>query len=375
MAGISTTTSGVNLPSAQELFASSAPTTADPALMPGTTGTTGTAGTNGTTGTAGAASTGVTAEPAGTSAAYDPSLDQLHPKYPNLLTSHVLVLEAVGTPEMVIAQLSTQQIDATYLDQYIQNEILQNPEGWDQFVGNPEGTARAGLQQAFPGMQLPAAWSNSPVVVPRVDSQVVPIGGATDSASEAEGLLKGVVLAAAAVGVGALAWKFFKGRGAGEVKAVATDSLQALIDQLPSESANMYKALLGKGVKPDDLLATHRILQQSVLAGGGMLASSAHGHHAVHAAATADAVINGHGVANGFLMSVGAAAEKLGMPMEQALSGALADRMADVSMQLARNGGTFADLAAVKAASGQVAAAGGKASLQQSLAGLIDLLV
>jgi hypothetical protein len=44
---------------------------------------------------------------------------------------------------------------------------MQNPEGWDDYVGNPQGTARAGLLQLIPTLQLPPAGSvgTGPVTV------------------------------------------------------------------------------------------------------------------------------------------------------------------------------------------------------------------
>lgn len=116
-------------------------------------------------------------------------LDAPDPRYPGLSQAHVALFEAIGTPAGHISMLSTQQPDPAWLDQYLQQQILQNPEGWDQYVGNPSGTARAGIQQLMPGAALPPAGQGvpempalpapgtSPATLPAVQAPVTGIPG------------------------------------------------------------------------------------------------------------------------------------------------------------------------------------------------------
>ena len=211
--------SGIGLPSPQALFAGAAAPTAPASTVPVNGPTV--AGPGGTTALP-------SASPADFEGVNPTPLDAPHPTYPTLIQSHVAVLQAIGTPEHVIAQLAATQPAADYLDRYIQGEIMQNPEGWDSYVGNPAGTARAGLQQLVPNIQLPAPGTGTPGVMPdggRVDGINVP--GITQpligpQQGSGEGIIKGVVIAAAVAGVGLLAWKFFQGRNA--AKDAAADA-------------------------------------------------------------------------------------------------------------------------------------------------------
>jgi hypothetical protein len=384
MAGISTT--GSALPTAQSLFAGST----DPASTTSVQGPT-VQGPGGTT-------TLPDAAPADFQGENPTPLDQPHPQYPTLIQSHVAVLQAIGTPEAIIQQLAASQPPADYMDRYIQGEIMQNPEGWDAYTGNPTGTTRAGLQALIPGIQLPAPGAGSPGYMPdgsRVDGINVPgittplIGGAPGtprgSVSEGEGLIKGLVIAAAVVGAGLLAWKFMKGRGAGKETEQAAGlimgggaggqggglgNLTALVDKLK-----------GSGLRGDELLDVQRTLSLQTVAGGGIGGLGSAGGAAT--AATIESIFRGQGAANGFINSAGASAVAFNMSMPSAIEAALADRAMGVLEQLARNGGTVADLAAARVLTTQlsgVTAAGGQAAtqlagLRQSLAGLANLVV
>lgn len=288
------------------------------------------------------------------------SLDQPHPQYLGLIKSHVAVLQAIGTPEAFIAQISSARPQAEYLDRYIQDQIMQNPEGWDEYVGNPVGTARAGLQQLLPGVQFPSASTtvgSSPFVDATADK--------TAAVSESEGLLKGLVFAGAAVGLGVLGWKVLKGKQAGSIKA-AEDSVRNLI---------------GQGTRVDYLANLSSLPLQTVVGGGGGALSGVAGTaSSVSLAATLESISRGHGAANGFLNSVGSSAIALNMPMSSAVEAALADRAMGVLEQLAHNGGTVADLATARVLTTQLGTAASAAgselpSLQQLLAGVAKLAV
>lgn len=390
MTGISTT--GLGLPSAQSLFTSGATTmTPDPASTTPMNGPTVT-GPGGTT-------TLPSAAPADFQGANPTPLDQPHPQYPSLIQSHVAVLQAIGTPESVIAQLAATQPAADFLDRYIQGEIMQNPEGWDAFVGTPAGTARAGLQRL--GIQPAPVGQGTPGITPdggRVDGINVP--GVTTplvgpQQSSGEGLIQGLVIAAAAVGVGLLAWKFIKNRNPASdaAKLLGNDQAKGMLAGIAAGEGNagsqglrnLVDAMKGSGAaggwfgQADEMgAASQRLLSLQAVAGGGTGAGGA------ATAATMESILRGHGAANGFLNSVGASAVALNMSMPVAIEGALADRAMGVLEQMARNGGTVADLAAARALTTQLAGAAGGAGgaaanqlagLRQALAGLANVVV
>lgn len=161
-------------------------------------------------------------------------LDQPDVTYRTLTSAHVATLRAAGTPEQLIAQLAEAAPTPAALDARIQAEIFQNPEGWDAALRNPPGTARAGLLQLAPGMHLPAPGQGSPGSRPDWDDPssgfalpgleqsmsasglLHPMGTQTAVARGGpnEGIIKGAVITAAIVGVGLLAWRLFKGKGA-----------------------------------------------------------------------------------------------------------------------------------------------------------------
>jgi hypothetical protein len=393
MTGISTT--GLGLPTAQSLFSSGGVGTAPaPASTVPVNGPT-VSGPGGTTALPQAA-------PADFQGVNPTALDQPHPQYPSLIQSHVAVLQAIGTPESVIAQLAASQPSAEYIDRYIQGEIVQNPEGWDQFVGNPAGTARAGLQQL--GFTMAPVGQGTPGITPdggRVDGINVP--GVTTplvgpQQSSGEGLIKGIVIAAAVAGVGLLAWKFMKGRNAAKdavgLLGASDPAAKGLVANLAGgEGAAGRQGLMnllevvkdgaksggGWFGKADDAgTAAQRLLSMQAIVGGGT------GSGGWATAAALESVQHGLGVSNGFIDAAGNSALKYNMSMPLAIEAALADRGMGVLEQLARNGGGVADLAAARALTTQLAGtaggAGGAAAhqlagLRQALAGLVNAAV
>jgi hypothetical protein len=381
------------LPSAQSLFTGGATTTTPaPASTTPVTGPT-VSGPGGTTALP-------SASPADFQGVNPTPLDQPHPQYPALIQSHVAVLQAIGTPESVLLQLNQSQPAADYMDRYIQGEIMQNPEGWDAYVGNPTGTARAGLQQLIPGVQLPSPGAGTPGVMPdgsRVDGVNVP--GVTQplvgpQQSSGEGLIKGLVIAAAAVGVGLLAWKFIKNRNAAKDAAqllTNPDQAKGLAALAGGEGANgaaglqkLVEVLKGGGSalgqSGDEAgEAAQRLLQMQAVVGGGANTAGS------RTAATLDAILRGFGPADGFAHQAGITAAIHNRPYDKVANLMLADRGMGVLEQLAKNGGTIADLAAARALTAQLAGAAGQAAnagattqlagLRQALAGLANIVV
>ena len=387
MTGISST--GLGLPSAQSLFTGGAATTTPaPASTAPVNGPT-VAGPGGTTALP-------TASPADFQGVNPTPLDQPHPQYPTLIQSHVAVLQAIGTPESVIAQLAQSQPAADYLDRYIQGEIMQNPEGWDAYVGNPAGTARAGLQQLMPGVQLPSPGAGTPGIVPgqgRVDGINVPgvtqpLAGPEESAGS--GIIKGIVIAAAIAGVGLLAWKFMKGRNPGGEAAQAAqaalnggDDSKNILTRLASgnftgDAADLVANLGSKNIfgKADEAgEAAKRLLAYQAVAGGGA------GPGGTITAASLDAISRGFGPADGFLHSVGITAAMHNQPYFRMGDLALKSRMVGV-WELAAKNGQLGELVAAAGLlaqhSGSAAQAGANASklagLQQVFAGVANAM-
>jgi hypothetical protein len=390
MAGISNVGS-VRLPSAQDLFAGTSATTPAATSAPVTGPVV--AGPGGSTQLPSAAPTdfgGTNPTP----------LDTPHPQYGALTSSHVAVLQAIGTPEALIQQINAAQPQAEYIERYIQGEIFQNPEGWDDVVGNPAGTARAGLQRLAPGIQLPAPGRGTPgylpdgspvsgIQIPGVSTPVTagplldPTTGSPQAPSEGEGLLKGAVILGAIAGVGYLAYRFLKGRGgggggAGEVGDATRKLLGGGGEGLAGAAAGLDDLISRVGSKgasgAADLADLRKITSLTTILGGGV--GGVGGTGAVHTAATLDSVLRGQGVANGFLNSIGASAAALNMPVRDAAELALSERVVGVLEQLARNGGTVADLAAARALTAQLGGAVGQAAGSASqLSGLRQTLL
>lgn len=375
MAGITST--GTGLPSAASLFDGSAggigtaPTVvADPnAMQPGLS----VQGQHGST-------TLPSATPADFQSGNPTPLDQPDSQYPTLIAAHVAVLKAIGTPEAVIAELAAQQPQAEWLDRYIQGEIMQNPEGWDEYCGNPAGTARQGLQALIPGVQLPAPGAGKPGYMPdgsAVSGINVP-GLSTPLLDPATGQPQGgsswlmpvLGIAAAAIG-GFFLWRHFKNKNA--ATDLARQGVQALTGGGPgvagathltgagggfgSTIEHMGRQLMSAGVEAKDMGLINRGMSLGVFGAGASGGGAA-------AAATAESIANGMGAANGFINSAGISALHFDMPMNQAINAALADRYMGV-MELATKTGQLGDFAASQVAmrnalaGGAPAAAGG----------------
>ena len=169
------------------------------------------------------------------------ALDTPDPQYPGLTQAHATLLRAIGTPAAVITQLSNTNPNAGELEQYIQQNILTNPEGWDSYVGNPSGTARQGLQQlgilgAGSGQQGSPTQQTAPTQQ-TTPTQVNPTIGApgttgTQSVDQAvangqNDIVKNLVWAAAGIGAAVIGYKLFKGHQAKAVQQVVEGGVQA----------------------------------------------------------------------------------------------------------------------------------------------------
>lgn len=359
MTGIST--NGAGLPSAQSLFANTAPTTA-PVAAPTPSMTVSNVPSSGLT-VSGPGGTTVLppASPADFQGVNPTPLDQPHEQYLTLIKSHVAVLQAIGTPEHVIARLAETQPTAEFMEQYIQGDIMQNPEGWDAFVGNPAGTARAGLQKLMPNVQLPpvGAGGTQPATL-----QTPMIGGAPATTqplgapekSDTEKIIKGVVIAAAVIGVGLLGWHLWKKRNAaaesgvralvsGEAKG-GPEHLLGLID----DAAGGGNKLLGRFNTPTGKTAEN-LLMLKAIAGGPIDPAGATASAAMHG------VLNNLGPVDGWLHQIGstAAAHNQDFGMLARLS--LQKGAQDIAMAAVRTG-QIGDLATSGALLGNLAAQG-----------------
>ncbi|MCW2974524.1 MAG: hypothetical protein JWN72_2797 [Thermoleophilia bacterium] len=325
---------------------------------------------------AGAATGG--AGTATTAAAAQAQLTQPDPTYPDLTALHVAVLQAIGTPPAAIAEIAGRKPDAAWLDSYIQDEIMQNPEGWDQFVGNAPGTARAGLTKLFPSVQLPAPGTGSGtmpsdsgsipgITTPLLDPGATPVA---TTAGEGEGIVKALVIGAVVVGVGLLAWHFFKGKGAkgGGDAAEAVEHLMngnggvaglagkarnafgitigggkgggAVLSgmaggQLSAEGAlaRNAQALLVDAAKAGDPLAVRNAMTLSHLNIGGTIGGATQ-----EFAATAHAVMSGLGPGDNTILKMAYSAAATGQPIEKLFQFHLAEKALDVQMLLAKAG-------------------------------------
>jgi hypothetical protein len=150
------------------------------------------------------------------------SLDAADPTYPQLTVAHVMVLRAVKTPEAAIAQLAAGNPGPQEMDAWIRMELMQAPEAWDQLVGNPVGTARSGLLELLPGVQLPAPGAGNPQlpVVPGVGTPTVP----TPYENGKNDLMRHVVIAGG-LGLAAFAgFRFLKSKSAQQAAAAAASA-------------------------------------------------------------------------------------------------------------------------------------------------------
>ncbi len=395
MTGITTT--GLGLPTPQSLFASGGVGTAPApatALAPAST-----TPVNGPTVVGPGGMTALpSASPADFQGVNPTPLDQPHPQYPQLIQSHVAVLQAIGTPANVIAQLAATSPAADYLDRYIQGEIMQNPEGWDAYVGNPAGTARAGLKKLMPNTPLPAPGQGTPGVMPdggRVDGINVPgitqpLVGPQQSSGEA--LVKGLVFTAAAVGVGLLAWKFIKNRNVAKeaVQIIgSTDQAQGLLAGVAAgegtAGANGVRRLLeavkggggaALGGQADEAgLAAQKLLAMQAMVGGGVDSAGS------NLAASLDLFNRNLGVVDGYAAKIGNAALAYNQPYMRMASVVKQGEMIGVLKQATQSG----QLAELVAAAGLLSQAGQQAATtagtaaknagtQQLLAGISHLI-
>lgn len=402
MAGISNT--GLGLPSAASLFGNASGTA--PATPPAAATTTTTAAVDPNAQQPGVlvqGEIGSTTLPAAAPADFQSDnptpLDQPHPTWPTLIASHVAVLQAIGTPEAIIGQLAASKPQAEWLDRYIQSEIMQNPEGWDSYTGDPAvaqprpaGTARAGLQQLIPGVQLPAAGQGNPGYMPdgtpasgiNVPGLSTPLLDPATGAPQGDGgMVKMLLFGAAAIGIGLLGWKFMKNRNAQEPMKLAVQGFAggaegaALGGGLNSFEA-LGRQLMGAGVDAKDFSLVQRGLTLTAMGGGGAAGASAAN------AATAFGVVHGLAPGTGSVMANHAAARFAGISDTLAHKIAMDNRWADVLEQLARNGGTLGDAATAGVLASQAmgtqaasaASAGGThlAGLRQLLTGVANSL-
>jgi hypothetical protein len=332
-------------------------------------------------------------------------LSKPHSTYSNLINSHVLVLQVMGTPEPKIAEINAMIPDPTWLDSYIQDRIFANPEGWDSYVGNPQGTARAGLQSA--GMQLPAA-GTTPMAS---DSQIGATNGQLDvpessgifgpnmetgPGTEAEGTVKGMVWAGLGLGAGLIGWKFLKGRGGslGGIMGGGDDAARAARSLMGGGgAAGVGVSGGGAGVAPqlslvDDLVGpgmgrniTSRLgdeLLQSASTHGTRRGAvmSVLGERGGEEAATVHSILSGTGPAHGLTTQANLLAMNANIPFDDAMQAILRSESSSTFRDIVRTR-QLGDLAASIVAARQPAAGvgGGAApitndALESILAGL-----
>lgn len=86
--------------------------------------------------------------------------------YPKLTESHVALLRLVKTPEAAIAEIAAMGEDPQTMEKWITENVIGNPEWWDEAIRKPEGeiTTRAALQSV--GINSPADVSNPGTVTP-----------------------------------------------------------------------------------------------------------------------------------------------------------------------------------------------------------------
>ncbi len=281
------------------------------------------------------------------------ALDQPDANYPNLPASHVAVLRAAGSSDEVLTWINA-NYTAAQIDSYIQTDILKNPEGWDDFVGNPRGTARMGLQQAFPGIQLPSATGYTTSTTSGTPTANAPV--AVSQASQAEGIIKGIVIAAAVVGVGALIWHFAKGRSAEKAVESQIKSLIGDANGLAGLSKDGLKSLLKNGKVDGEAVRA--------LAASGALVGDGAGIGAGIAArldlmSVADSVKRGIGVPDPWLNRVITSGVFGNVPFETAAQAALQHEQQQTLRVLASKAGSIPEFLLAQQALGH---AGGAAA-------------
>lgn len=250
-------------------------------------------------------------------------LDQPDPTYPALTQGHVIMLQAIGTPDATIAAIAAEQPTADGLDAYLRDQVMANPEGWDSFVGNPAGTARAGLQQLMPGVQLPA-----PVAGGAPGSTGVVPGATTEAPGAAGGgggLVKGVLAAGAVVGLGIIGLKVHKARtaaaeaaqeGVRNIVGASSGAAAAGEEAAQTTFRSMGRSLIDAGATNGDMELMRRGMVLDAIGEGATRTT-------VETGAVADVVLRGGPTPNGFLQATGNAAMHFDMPMNQAIEAAL----------------------------------------------------
>lgn len=171
----------------------------------------------------------------------DPVVDQPDAQYPSLASSHVIALRAMGVPEENIATLAAADPNPAEVEERIQQYIAA-PEALDQALGNPIGTARAGL--ASIGIVAPG----SPMGTPYAP---VPQSNPVEKA-----IHWGIGLAVAA-GIAFLGWKLLKGHAKppGGVVPPEPEVVTKLVQPTRMNLANLS---LGIDVVPENWIALGR---------------------------------------------------------------------------------------------------------------------
>jgi hypothetical protein len=345
----------------------------------------------------GGASTLPAAAPADFQGSSPTPLDQPDQQYPSLIAAHVAVLRAVGTPEAIIQQFNDAQPQAEYMERWIQGELMQNPEMWDQSVGNPTGTARAALQQLLPQVTLPAPGQGhpgylddgSPVSgiasgIPGVSQPVTTqpiLNPTTGQVQGGGGLMKGLLIAGAVAGVGLIGWKLLH-RGGGDAAKTAAEAFASGANATATGGGGlggsieaMGRQLMGAGVEAKDIAMVHSGMSLGVLGAGGSTAE------ATAKAATSWGVLQGLAPGEGNVMATHAAAKFAGISDTLAHKMSMESRWMGVMEQLAANGGTLGDAATAGVLASQAvrpAATAGSAvqldGLRQLFAGAAHML-
>jgi hypothetical protein len=136
---------------------------------------------------------------------------------------------------------------------------MQNPEGWDQYVGNPAGTARAGLQQLIPGVQLPPAGSTggaastssgstTPSLSPTQSPDQVTTPGAI--ANGQNSLVKTLIWVAAGLGAAFIGYKLWKSHHDKDAAKDAGQVVQDVADAAHGGSGVADAAAAAGGLVP-----------------------------------------------------------------------------------------------------------------------------
>jgi hypothetical protein len=205
-------------------------------------------------------------------------------------------------------------------------------------------------------------------------------------ASEGEGLIKGLVLAAAAVGVGLLAWKFVKGRGAAKEVVDVTNLVNEASTGGGQQALSKLFERIGSGsIKGKELTELLKNPQFQLLASGhglGMATDIASTAASSQLGASLFAHANKLGPVDGFVMQATASAAAANISVDKAAQLMLANRQWGVVERAVVNGGGLADLALANitglqlAGSASNAAAGATklAGLQSMLTGMASAL-